>query len=70
MFTASFLFASLVWGSIGIAYFIYGKKQQSFSAMLGGILMAAVSYFGSALLMSLICVVVIVVVYQLVRRGY
>ncbi len=70
-FTASFLFASLVWGSIGIGYFIYGKKQQSLSAILGRILMAAVWYFvGSALLMSLICVVVIVVVYQLVRRGY
>jgi hypothetical protein len=71
MFTASFLFASLVWGSIGIGYFIYGKKQQSLSAMLGGILMVAVSYFvSSALFMSLICVGVIVVVYQLVRREY
>ena len=58
MFTASFLFASLVWGSIGVGYFIYGKKQQSLPAMIGGILMIAVSYIvGSALLMSLICVV-------------
>jgi hypothetical protein len=39
MFNASFLFASLVWGSIGVGYCIYGKKQQSFPAMLGGILM-------------------------------
>jgi hypothetical protein len=70
MFTASFLFASLVWGSIGVGYFIYGKKQQSLIAMLGGILMVGVSYLvGSALLMSLICVVVIVGVYQLVKRG-
>jgi hypothetical protein len=71
MFTASFLFASLVWGSIGVGYFIYGKKQQSLSAMVGGILMVAVSYFvGSALLMSLISIVVIVAVYALVRRGW
>jgi hypothetical protein len=71
MFTASFLLASLVWGSIGVGYLIYGKKVQSLSAMVGGILMAAVSYFiGSALVMSLICVLIILAVYGLVRRGY
>ena len=71
MFTASFLFASLVWGSIGVGYFIYGKKQQSLPAMVGGILMVAVSYLvGSALLMSLICILVIVAVYGFLRRGY
>jgi ABC-type spermidine/putrescine transport system permease subunit II len=71
MFSASFLFASLVWGSIGVGYFIYGKKQQTLPAMIGGIVMIAVSYFvSSALLMSLICVLVIVAVYGLVKRGY
>jgi hypothetical protein len=71
MFTASFLFASLAWGSIGVGYFIYGKKQQSLPAMVGGILMVGVSYFiSSALLMSLICIVVIVAVYGLLKRGY
>ena len=71
MFTANFLFASLLWGSIGVGCFIYGKRQQSFSAMGGGLLMIAVSYFSSsALLMSLICIVAVVAVYQLVRRGY
>ena len=29
MFNAHFLFASLIWGSIGLGYFIYGKKQGS-----------------------------------------
>jgi hypothetical protein len=71
MFNASFLFASLVWGSIGVGYFIYGKKQQSLSPMIGGILMIGVSYFvGSALLMSAICVLIILTVYGLLRRGY
>jgi hypothetical protein len=71
MFTARFLFASLVWGSIGVGYFIYGKKQQSLPPMVGGILMIGVSYLiSSALLMSLICVAVIVVVYWLLKRGY
>ena len=50
LFSPSFLFASLIWGSIGVGYFIYGKKQQSLPAMVGGILMVVVSYFvGSAL---------------------
>jgi lipid-A-disaccharide synthase-like uncharacterized protein len=54
MFGVSFLFASLLWGSVGLGYFIYGKKQQSVSPMVGGILMMIVSYFiASALLMSL-----------------
>jgi hypothetical protein len=71
MFTASFLFASLVWGSVGVGYFIYGKKQQSLSAMVGGILMAALSYLvGSALLMSVLCLLIMLAVYGLVRRGY
>jgi hypothetical protein len=71
LFNPSFLFASLLWGSIGVGYFIYGKKQQSLPAMVGGILMIVVSYFvGSALLMSLISILLIVAVYVLLKRGY
>ena len=70
MFTASFLFASLWWGSVGFGYFIYGKKQQSLSPMVGGILMIIASYFiGSALLMSLVCLGICGAVHFLVRRG-
>ncbi len=70
LFNPSFLFASLLWGSVGLGYFIYGRKQQSLSAMVGGILMMAVSYFvGSALAMSLICVLLMVGVYLLLKRG-
>ena len=71
MFNANFLFASLVWGSVGFGYFIYGKKQTSWPAMIGGIVMMASSYFvGSALLMSLICVILIVAIYFLLKQGY
>ena len=71
MLNTNFLLASLLWGSIGLGYFIYGKKQQSLSPMVGGIVMIGVSYFvGSALLMSLICILLIVAVYVLLRRGY
>jgi hypothetical protein len=43
MFNANFLFASLIWGSVGGGYFIYGKKQRSSVPMIGGILMIGVS---------------------------
>ncbi len=69
MFSYSSLFASLFWGSVGLGYFIYGKKQSSWPPMLAGISMLAVSYLvGSALLMSLICVGLMSAVYILLTR--
>jgi len=67
---ANFLFASLFWGSVGFGYFIYGKKQSSWVAMVGGALMMVLSYFvSSALLMSVVCLGVILGVYLLIKRG-
>ena len=71
MFSANFLFASLIWGSVGVGYFIYGKKQSSWLPMIGGFLMIAVSYLvASALLMSLISIGIILALYVLWKRGY
>jgi len=71
MFNTSSLFASLIWGSVGLAYFIYGKKQGSWIPMIGGVLMLILSYVvGSALLMSLICVGLMALIYVLLKRGY
>jgi hypothetical protein len=71
MFNASFLFASLLWGSVGFGYFIYGKKQGSWIPMTGGIIMIAASYVaGTALLMSLISLGIIAAVWFLLREGY
>ncbi len=68
MFNSNFLFASLVWGSIGFGYFIYGKKQASWAPMVGGIAMMAASYFApSALWMSLICMALMAGVYTLLK---
>jgi hypothetical protein len=70
MFSGSFLFASLVWGSVGMGYFIYGKKQGSGNCMIGGVAMIATSYFaGSVILMSLICAGIMAVVFWRLRRG-
>jgi len=71
MLNANFLFASLFWGSVGVGYFIYGKKQSSWPPMVGGVLMIAGSYFvSSVLLMSLLSIGLITAVYLLVKQGY
>ncbi len=64
------LFASLLWGSIGVGMFIYGKKQQSLPALIGGIAMIAVSYFvPDPLWMSVTSIAIITSVYFWSRRG-
>ncbi|HEV2394919.1 MAG TPA: amino acid transport protein [Verrucomicrobiae bacterium] len=70
MFSTNFLFASLIWGSVGMGYFIYGKKQASWPPMIAGVLMMAASYFFSALMMSLVCMGLMGAVYFLLRNGY
>ena len=54
------LFASLIWGSIGVGFFIFGKKQRSDGPLFGGIMLVAISYFiGSALWMSVAAVAIL-----------
>ena len=58
---SSTLFASLVWGSIGMGFAIYGKKQRTTVPLVGGILLMGISYLiGSALVMSVVGVVLVV----------
>ena len=71
MFSANFLFASLIWSAIGLGYCIYGKRQSSWVPMAGGVLMIAASYMvGSALVMSLICIGLMGTVYIMLKQGY
>ena len=71
MLDANFLFASLIWGSIGAGYLIYGKKQRQWVPLAGGVLMIAASYLcGSALIMSLVSVGIGAGVYWLLKAGY
>jgi hypothetical protein len=70
-FDSSFLFASLLWGSVGVGYWIYGKKQRAMMPMIGGAAMIGISYLVSSwLLMSLLGLALMVAVYLLVKRGY
>jgi hypothetical protein len=50
----SYLFAALIWGSIGMGFAIYGKKQRSAVPLVGGIALMGISYvITSAIYMSL-----------------
>ncbi len=53
--STSTLFASLIWGSLGVGFAVYGKRQRAPGPLVGGIALVAISYFlGSALVMSLV----------------
>ncbi len=68
--SARFLFASLLWSSVGCGYWIYGKRRSAMSAMLGGVAMIAISCLvASALLMSALCLVVVGAVYVALQRS-
>jgi len=69
--SGSSLVASLIWGSVGMGLFIYGKKQQSQVPLFGGLLLIGVSYFiESALYMSLAALALLAGVYWLKKQGY
>jgi hypothetical protein len=70
-FSPAFLFASLIWGSVGFGYFIYGKKQSSWVPMTGGVIMILLSYFApSAMSMSLLSLLIIGCTWYLLKSGY
>jgi hypothetical protein len=71
MWSASFLFASLIWGSIGVGLLVYGKRQKSLLPTVGGLLMIVASYLASsALVMSIVCLAIGLAMYFLLRQGY
>lgn len=66
-----YLWASLIWSSIGMGYWIYGKRQSAWPAMVGGVALIAASWLiMSALWMSLACLALMFGVYFLAKQGY
>jgi hypothetical protein len=65
------LFASIIWGGLGFGFFIYGKKQQSPPALIGGIALMAITYLisDSALWMSLAAIGILAGIYFWSRQG-
>jgi hypothetical protein len=66
-----FLFASLLWGSVGGGYLIYARKQREIVPFIGGVLMVGVSIFvASWFWMTILCLALGVGVYRLQKQGY
>jgi hypothetical protein len=71
MLSARYLFVSLIWSSVGMGYFIYGKRQASWVPMAAGVAMMAACYLiESTLLLSLSCAGLMGLAYLLGRMGY
>ena len=69
MLDSGTLVASLIWGSIGVGFLVYGKKQKEWTPAFGGLALIGLSYFvASPLLMSLLSVGIIAAVFWLARR--
>lgn len=71
LFNTNFLLASLLWGSVGTGYCIYGRKRGETIPLAGGLALIGLSYFvPSALLMSLLSIALIAGMTWLLRSGY
>ena len=71
MGNANSLLASLFWGSVGIGFTVYGKRQAAPAALVGGVVMVACSYFiNSPLILSLVSASLAAGVIWLTKRGY
>jgi len=71
MSNANSLFASLFWSSVGIGFTVYGKRQGTPAALLGGVVMVACSYFiSSALFLSLTSAGIAALTIWLTKRGF
>lgn len=69
-FSAGALFASLVVSSIGFALFLYGKREQRWPQLVGGMLLMGGPYFtGSALATCALGAVVGCALWLAVRAG-
>ena len=68
MGSSGYLFAALIWGSIGLGFAIYGKRQKAMVPLVGGILLMGITYLiGSVLYMSLVGAALVVAIVWLGR---
>jgi hypothetical protein len=59
MDTMTYLFVGLFTGLFGVAYFVYGKKQQQFMPMIAGAALCIYPYFVDSLWLSILVGVVL-----------
>jgi hypothetical protein len=65
------LFLSLITSGIGFVLFVYGKKQERWPQLAGGIALMVYPYFVSTLALSLLIgAAIVAAVWIAVRQGY
>lgn len=70
MFDLHYLYASLLWGTVGSGCILYGKKSGAASAMIAGFALILASLIPSFLLMSAVSVLLLAGMVWGLRRGY
>ena len=70
MFDTHFLYASLLWGTIGGGCILYGKKQGAAPPLIAGFALLAASFIPSVLLMSGLSVLLLAGMVWGLRQGY
>ncbi len=70
MFDSSFLYASLLWGTIGGGCIVYGKKQGAAPPLIAGFALLADSFIPSVWLMSVVSILLLAGMVWGLRRGY
>lgn len=70
MFDTSFLYASLLWGTIGGGCIVYGKKQGAAPPLVAGFALLAASFIPSTWLMSVVSILLLAGMVWGLRRGY
>lgn len=66
--TPSLLLWGVVFGSVGLGYFLYGKKQHAMVPLLCGVALMAVPYFITDSLLLVIAGVALAAIPYFVRR--
>ena len=61
------LFLGMIFGAIGVGYFMYGKKQQRFVPLLIGVLLSVYTFFVSDWIWILIVGIVLSIIPYFVR---
>ena len=70
MFDGSFVYASLLWGTLGGGCIVYGKKQGAMPPLVAGFCLLAASFIPSAFLMSAVSALLLVGMVWGLRQGY
>lgn len=70
LFNTDLLLVSMLWGSIGAGFLVYGRKQAATMPTVCGIVLICSSFIPSGWIMSGVCIAAIAGTTWLAKRGY